>query len=326
MLAFFNRIRPSALLVALGVLFAAFGVSYFFGSRAWLPLDAAVLPIGGRYLSAIPWDVGFPLSVLLLLLGSALARQLILRYISGLTRSYLPVFLIPLLLGGLGLGGHNLLPPLVAIFLLELAFALVLQTALSPKLYSGVFRVSVLVGVASLFYLPALFFIYTPLLLLLNRSALRLRGIVVMLSGTALVPLFTFFISWLVNEPLDNLYPISLLLSLQLGDMWTWTSLNPLRPIYIFTLFLLWLLSLLWVNYPHKVHRATYFLVRNILFLSFVISCVVLFLVRDPFYMLPFLVAFLAMMLSYILAYSSGRKPTFLFVVVLLLALGMYWV
>lgn len=326
MLAFFNRLRPSSLLVGLGVLLVAFGASYFAGTRTWLPLDESVLPIGGRYLSALSWEVGFPLSVAILLLGSALARQLLLRYISGLTRSYLPVFLIPLLLGGLGLGGHNLLPPLVAIFLLELAFALVLQTAFSAKLYSGVFMVSVLVGTASLFYLPALFFVYTPILLLLHRSEFRLHGIVVMLLGTALVPVWIFFISWLVDEPLDNIYPLSLLLTLQPSDMWTWTSANPLRPIYIFVVFLLWLLSLLWVNYPHKVHRATYLLVRNILFWSFVISCVALFLVRDPFYMLPFVVAFLAMMFSYILAYSSGRKPTLLFVVLLSVSLGMYWV
>lgn len=324
MLAFFNRVRLSSLVVGLFLLAVSFVGVYLVGEHAWLPLDEEILPIGGRLLCQIPWTVGLPLSYLLLILGSGVARLLMIRYVSGITRTYLPIFFVPLLLGGLGLGEHNLLPPLVSLIFLEFAFALILQTSFSPNLYSRVFVVSVLVGAASLFYLPALFFAYSPVLVLLNRNAFRLRGISLIVLGTVFVPSLLFFVSWLIARPIGDFYPISYLLTLSPRTMWHWTSLNPVRSIYMLLVLLCWGLCLWWVNYPHKVHKTTYLLVRNLLVWGFVVGFVAIFVVRDPFYILPYPFAFLAMMFAYLLGYSVGRRATLLFMFVFFAASAMH--
>ena len=136
---FFNRTHPSAVIGGFLLLAIAILSSYYFGDHSWLILEEELLPIGGRLLSKIPFPVGFPLSYALLILGSVLARLLLIRYVSGISHSYLMVVLLPLLLGGLGMGAHNLLPPLVALFFLIFALAMILQSAQVVHVLSRVF-------------------------------------------------------------------------------------------------------------------------------------------------------------------------------------------
>ncbi len=313
MLRFFNRTTPSSLIVGLVILSVAILVSYHFGSHAWLALEEDTLPIGGRLLTRIPFTVGYPLSYVLLILGSILARLLLIRYVSGITHSYLPVFLLPLLLGALGMGAHNLLPPLFGLLFLLFALGMLLQSAQTAHVHSRIFVISVLIGLSSLFYLPTLFFSFIPILILLNRSAMSLRGILLIIAGIALTGVSIFFICWLTEADIINYYPVILILGIRPGDMLHWVLGNPTRPLYMLVIFLLWLPLILRMPTPHKVHRTSYLLIYNILIWNFLVALFSLFFVRDPFYILPFSLAFLGAMICYTLAYSTGKLSNLLF-------------
>ena len=325
LLRFFNSSHVSALTVGLIILSLSFVVSYHFGSFAWLPLDAAVLPIGGRLLSQIPVWVGYPLSYGLLFIGSTLVRQLLLRYISGITHSHLIVFLLPLLVGGLGLGAHNLLPPLVALLLLALALAMILSTLHAVQVLSRIFIISVLIGISSFFYLPALFFSFAPLFVLLNRNVMGLRGILLIIVGVALPASFLLFICWLLGTEPYPYYPLPSLWDLSPSTLLAGSRWNPIRPLYMIGIFLLWIPTLWHVRNPHKVHRTNYFLVRNILFWDFIIAFLSIFLVRDPFYMLPITFSLFSIIVCYTFPYTSGWLSNILFTLILCSGIALHF-
>ena len=277
-------------------------------------------------LSKIPFPVGFPLSYALLILGSVLARLLLIRYVSGISHSYLMVVLLPLLLGGLGMGAHNLLPPLVALFFLIFALAMILQSAQVVHVLSRVFLISVLIGFSSLFYLPALFFACAPVLILLNRGVMSLRGILLIVAGVSLTGATAFFVCWLTEGDILQYYPVVLVLGIRPSDMMHWVICNPARPLYVLWVFLLWLPMLFRMHTPLKVHRTSYLLVYNILIWDFLIALFALFFVRDPFYMLPITFAFLGAMICYTLTYSTGRFANLLFFLILSSAFTLHFI
>lgn len=326
MLRFFNRTHPSAVIGGFLLLAIAILASYYFGDHSWLILEEELLPIGGRLLSKIPFPVGFPLSYALLILGSVLARLLLIRYVSGISHSYLMVVLLPLLLGGLGMGAHNLLPPLVALFFLIFALAMILQSAQVVHVLSRVFLISVLIGFSSLFYLPALFFACAPVLILLNRGVMSLRGILLIVAGVSLTGATAFFVCWLTEGDILQYYPVVLVLGIRPSDMMHWVICNPARPLYVLWVFLLWLPMLFRMHTPLKVHRTSYLLVYNILIWDFLIALFALFFVRDPFYMLPITFAFLGAMICYTLTYSTGRFANFLFFLILSSAFTLHFI
>ncbi len=326
MLRFFNRTHPSALIGGFILLAIAILASYHFGDHSWLLLEEELLPIGGRLLSKIPFSVGFPLSYALLILGSVLARLLLIRYVSGISHSYLLVVLLPLLLGGLGMGAHNLLPPLVALLFLVFALAMILQSAQAVHVLSRVFLISVLIGFSSLFYLPALFFACAPVLILLNRGVMSLRGILLIVAGIFLTGATVFFVCWLTEADILQYYPVALVLGIRPGDMMHWVICNPARPLYVLWVFLLWLPMILRMRSPHKVHRTSYLLVYNIFIWDFLIALFALFFVRDPFYMLPITFAFLGAMICYTLTYSTGRLANLLFFLILSSAFTLHFI
>lgn len=326
MLRFFNRTHPSALIGGFILLTVAILASYHFGDHSWLLLEEELLPIGGRLLSKIPFSVGFPLSYALLILGSVLARLLLIRYVSGISHSYLMVVLLPLLLGGLGMGAHNLLPPLVALLFLIFALAMILQSAQVVHVLSRVFLISVLIGFSSLFYLPALFFACAPVLILLNRGVMSLRGILLIVAGVSLTGATAFFVCWLTEGDILQYYPVVLVLGIRPSDMMHWVICNPARPLYVLWVFLLWLPMLFRMHTPLKVHRTSYLLVYNILIWDFLIALFALFFVRDPFYMLPITFAFLGAMICYTLTYSTGRFANLLFFLILSSAFTLHFI
>lgn len=326
MLRFFNRTHPSAVIGGFLLLAIAILSSYYFGDHSWLILEEELLPIGGRLLSKIPFPVGFPLSYALLILGSVLARLLLIRYVSGISHSYLMVVLLPLLLGGLGMGAHNLLPPLVALFFLIFALAMILQSAQVVHVLSRVFLISVLIGFSSLFYLPALFFACAPVLILLNRGVMSLRGILLIVAGVSLTGATAFFVCWLTEGDILQYYPVVLVLGIRPSDMMHWVICNPARPLYVLWVFLLWLPMLFRMHTPLKVHRTSYLLVYNILIWDFLIALFALFFVRDPFYMLPITFAFLGAMICYTLTYSTGRFANLLFFLILSSAFTLHFI
>ncbi len=326
MLRFFNRTHPSAVIGGFLLLAIAILASYYFGDHSWLILEEELLPIGGRLLSKIPFPVGFPLSYALLILGSVLARLLLIRYVSGISHSYLMVVLLPLLLGGLGMGAHNLLPPLVALFFLIFALAMILQSAQVVHVLSRVFLISVLIGFSSLFYLPALFFACAPVLILLNRGVMSLRGILLIVAGVSLTGATAFFVCWLTEGDILQYYPVVLVLGIRPSDMMHWVICNPARPLYVLWVFLLWLPMLFRMHTPLKVHRTSYLLVYNILIWDFLIALFALFFVRDPFYMLPITFAFLGAMICYTLTYSTGRFANLLFFLILSSAFTLHFI
>ena len=323
---FFNRTHPSALIGGFILLTVAILASYHFGDHSWLLLEEELLPIGGRLLSKIPFSVGFPLSYALLILGSVLARLLLIRYVSGISHSYLMVVLLPLLLGGLGMGAHNLLPPLVALLFLIFALAMILQSAQVVHVLSRVFLISVLIGFSSLFYLPALFFACAPVLILLNRGVMSLRGILLIVAGVSLTGATAFFVCWLTEGDILQYYPVVLVLGIRPSDMMHWVICNPARPLYVLWVFLLWLPMLFRMHTPLKVHRTSYLLVYNILIWDFLIALFALFFVRDPFYMLPITFAFLGAMICYTLTYSTGRFANLLFFLILSSAFTLHFI
>lgn len=317
MLNFFNRHHPSALFSGLLLLLISVLFSYSFGNFSWLTLDESILPIGGRLLSRIPVVVGYPLSYVLLIGGCIFARLLVIRYVSGLSQSYLIVFFVPLLVGGLGLGGHNLLPVLVALLFLELALAMLLNTTQSPYVLSRVFLISVLTGFASLFYLPTLLFAFAPILILLNRNYMGVRGVLLILLGVSLTGVFIYFLCWLFGGDVLEYYPVTRILTFTPTDVSSWVQQNPVRPLYILFVFLLWLLMLPRLHNPHKIHKMSYLLVRNLFISDFLLSLLSLLVVRDPFYILPFIFFFLCCMICYTFLYVRGTRSNIVFFLVL---------
>lgn len=308
------------------ILAVAILAAYHLGDHSWLPLEEELLPIGGRLLTKIPFSFGFPLSYALLILGSVFARLLLTRYISGISHSYLLVVLLPLLIGALGMGAHNLLPSQVALLCLIFALAMLLHSAQAVHILSRVFLVSVLIGFSSLFYLPTLFFSCTPILVLLNRNAMSLRGILLIVTGIALSGATVFFICWLTEADVMQYYPVALVLGIRPGDIMRWLVINPARPLYMLFIFLLWLPLVFRMHPPQKVHRTSYFLIHNILIWDFLLALFALLFVRDPFYMLPFPLAFLGAMICYTLSYSSGKLSNFLFFLIFTSAFVLHFI
>lgn len=299
--------------------------TYNLGKHTWLPLSDNLLPIGGQLLSRISFTVGFPLSYLVILLGCILVRTCLVRYISGISHSYILILLLPLILGTLGLGTYNFLPPLVALLFLVLALVLLIHSAQTPHILSRVFLISVLIGASSLFYLPAFFFFFVPILFLLHRYALSIRGVLLIVAGVALTGATVFFICWLIAVDAMRYYPITAAVGiLPLSDLLLLVRFRSVNLFYFLFLFLLWLPLFYRMHAPNNVHRTSYLLISNIFISIFLVSLLALFFVREPYYMLPFLFSSLGAMLSYTLAYSSGKLANFFFFLVLASSFVLY--
>lgn len=157
------------LLVLAGVWFVPMGEKLA-ADTDLVPLSGSgyLYTLAGGYLSR---GVKIWLSLALILVNAFILRGQLLRYFPGLTKSYLPVLLCPLLSFGGAYMEYDVLPPVLALTLLLWVSLLCLEPMHESALQDRIFRIGLLFSLLLLIYPGALLLLFlVPVIMVMNRK------------------------------------------------------------------------------------------------------------------------------------------------------------